>query len=198
MVGFAGGSGSKIIFTNNGGQTWVSRSTGIAMGINGIFFLDENQGWAVSDVGTIYVTSNGGMSWTTQQSNTSQTLNEVFFLSLNRGWAVGDLGTITRYNVPVTNIETQEGSLISYRLFQNYPNPFNPSTTIRYTALESSFINLSIFNSLGEKIEELVNEVKAPGMHTIEFNAKDLSSGTYFYKIQTTNFTQTKKLILLK
>jgi hypothetical protein len=138
------------------------------------------------------------MNWTTQQSNTLQTLNEVFFLSLNTGWAVGDLGTITHYNVAVTNIETKENSLISYRLFQNYPNPFNPSTTIRFSVLESSFINLSIFNSLGEKIEELVNEVMEQGMHTIEFYAEDLSSGTYFYKIQTPNFTQTKKIILLK
>ena len=95
-------------------------------------------------------------------------------------------------------IEVDLGSPMNYELSQNYPNPFNPSTTIRFTISESSFINLSIFNALGEKIEELVNEDKEPGIHTIEFNAKDLPSGTYFYRIQTTDFVQTNKMILLK
>jgi len=87
---------------------------------------------------------------------------------------------------------------MNYELSQNYPNPFNPSTTIRFSLLESNPVNLSIFNSLGEKVEELVNEVKEPGMHTIEFSAQDLPSGTYFYRIQVNGFTQIKKMILLK
>ncbi len=87
---------------------------------------------------------------------------------------------------------------MNYELSQNYPNPFNPSTTIRFSVLESSFINLSIFNSLGEIVKELVKEVKAPGVYTIAFNAKDLPSGTYIYRIQTTDFVQTKKMILVK
>ncbi len=73
---------------------------------------------------------------------------------------------------------------MNYELSQNYPNPFNPSTTIRFSVSESSFINLSVFNSLGEKIEELVNEDKEPGVHTIEFNAQNLPSGTYIYTIK--------------
>ncbi len=89
-----------------------------------------------------------------------------------------------------------------YKLSQNYPNPFNPSTTIRFSVQESSFINLSIYNSLGEKIEELVNEVKQPGVHTVEFNAESaadgLSSGTYFYRINSDNYTSTKKMMLVK
>jgi len=95
-------------------------------------------------------------------------------------------------------IEVDLGSPMNYDLSQNYPNPFNPSTTIRFTLLESSFINLSIFNALGEKIEELVNEDKEPGIHTIEFNAKDLPSGTYFYTINSNGYANTKKMILLK
>jgi len=106
-------------------------------------------------------------------------------------------------------IEVDLGSPMNYELSQNYPNPFNPSTTIRFSVLESSFINLSIFNSLGEKIEELVNEVKEPGVHTIEFYAESanggLSSGIYFYKLQAVptgrqagNFVETKKMVLLR
>jgi len=99
-------------------------------------------------------------------------------------------------------IEVDLGSPMNYELSQNYPNPFNPSTTIRFSVSESSFINLSIYNSLGEKIEELVNEAKEPGVHTIQFNAQSaaggLSSGMYIYRIQTNDFVQTKKMILLK
>jgi len=95
-------------------------------------------------------------------------------------------------------IEIDISKPMDYDLSQNYPNPFNPSTTIRFSVLESSFINLSIFNSLGEIVKELVKEVKAPGVYTIAFNAKDLPSGTYIYRIQTTDFVQTKKMILLK
>ena len=95
-------------------------------------------------------------------------------------------------------IEVDVGSPMNYELSQNYPNPFNPSTTIRFSLLESNPVNLSIFNSLGEKVEEVVNEVKEPGVHTIEFSAQDLPSGTYFYRIQVNGFTQIKKMILLK
>ena len=198
LIGFAGGSGSKIIFTSDGGQTWLSRSTGIAMGINGIFFLDENQGWAVSDVGTIYVTSNGGLNWTTEQGNTSQNLNEVFFLSLNIGWAVGDLGAITHYNGAVTNAENQEISPISFNLFQNYPNPFNPSTEINFSVPQSTNVTLKVFNVMGSKIATLIDEQVEAGRHSIVFNAANLSSGVYYYKITTNNFVQTKKMLLLK
>jgi hypothetical protein len=87
---------------------------------------------------------------------------------------------------------------VKYELSQNYPRPFNPSTSIRFSLTESSFINLTIFNSLGEKIEELVNEVKKHGIHTTEFNAKDLPSGSYIYRLRASNFTQIEKMILVK
>ena len=95
-------------------------------------------------------------------------------------------------------IEIDISKPMEYDLSQNYPNPFNPSTTIRFSVLESNFINLSIFNSLGEKVEELVNDVREPGVYTIEFNAKNLSSGTYIYRIQANDFVQTKKMVLLR
>jgi len=105
-------------------------------------------------------------------------------------------------------IEVDLGSPMNYELTQNYPNPFNPSTTIRFSVAESALINLSVFNSLGEKIEELVNEVKEPGVYTVEFSAKggsasggnayNLASGTYIYRITANDFTQTKKMMLIK
>jgi len=87
---------------------------------------------------------------------------------------------------------------ISYSLEQNYPNPFNPSTVIEYAVPKESIVNLSIFNVLGELVSTLVNEQKKPGYYEYQFNASDLASGIYIYRIQAVEFFQTKKMILLK
>jgi hypothetical protein len=92
------------------------------------------------------------------------------------------------------------GSLIpgEYILYQNYPNPFNPSTTIKYSIPELSRVTLKVFNVLGEEVTTLVNEEKIAGNYSIEFNASNLPSGVYFYRLQAGSFTETKKMLILK
>lgn len=85
-----------------------------------------------------------------------------------------------------------------YSLDQNYPNPFNPSTKISYSLPASSKVSLKIYDSNGREVESLVNGVQAEGKHEITFNAANLASGVYFYRILTNNFMQTKKMVLLK
>jgi len=85
-----------------------------------------------------------------------------------------------------------------FALFQNYPNPFNPTTTIRYQLPKESKVNIKIYDILGEQVMELVNETKQAGVYEVEFNAQNLPSGTYIYRIITEGFTETKKLLLLK
>jgi len=81
---------------------------------------------------------------------------------------------------------------------QNYPNPFNPTTTIRYTLTQSGLVTAKVFNILGEEISTVVNGVESAGSHEIQFDAANLPSGIYFYRIQNGSFTQTKKMLLLK
>ena len=95
-------------------------------------------------------------------------------------------------------IEVDLGTVNTYELSQNYPNPFNPITTISFTISSTNTVKLSVFNSIGEKVEDLVNEMKEAGTYTVNFNAQNLPSGTYYYRIQTNDYTQTKKMILLK
>jgi photosystem II stability/assembly factor-like uncharacterized protein len=83
-------------------------------------------------------------------------------------------------------------------LEQNYPNPFNPTTTIRYSLPEKQLVTLRIYNSLGEMVSELVNEVKEAGIYEIEFNASGFPSGIYFYRIISGKFIETRKMILLR
>jgi hypothetical protein len=89
-------------------------------------------------------------------------------------------------------------SLDNYSLVNNYPNPFNPSTKIGYYLKDRTDVKVSIMNSLGEEIAILTNEIQEQGFHELEFNAADLSSGIYFYSLQTRNYTETKKMILMK
>jgi hypothetical protein len=85
-----------------------------------------------------------------------------------------------------------------YNLSQNYPNPFNPSTTIKYELPKSSEVRLSVYDILGREVSVLVNERRDARVHEVKFDASDLSSGVYFYRLQAGDFTQTKRLLLLK
>jgi len=90
-----------------------------------------------------------------------------------------------------------------FNVYQNYPNPFNPSTKIKFDIPSGlngsdSKVRLSVYNSLGKEIAELVNENLGAGSYETEFDASDFSSGVYFYKIETDNFSQTKSMFLIK
>jgi len=87
---------------------------------------------------------------------------------------------------------------VEFSLFQNYPNPFNPKTTISYQLPVNSFVELSIYSVLGQKIETLVSEQKQAGIHKVEWDAGGLTSGVYCYQLVVGNNVETKKLILLR
>ena len=85
-----------------------------------------------------------------------------------------------------------------FSLIQNYPNPFNPSTTISFSIPEQTKVQLNIYNVLGQKISQLVNEVLDAGIYNVKWNAGDRSSGIYFYELKTGSFSSIKKMILTK
>ena len=80
----------------------------------------------------------------------------------------------------------------------NITNPFNSSTTIRYVICQRSSVKISVYNFLGEEIREMVNVEKDPGTYKVVFDAKELKGGIYYYTIRTGNYTQSKKMILVK
>jgi photosystem II stability/assembly factor-like uncharacterized protein len=100
-----------------------------------------------------------------------------------------------------TSTSSVEGGIAapaSYLLAQNYPNPFNPSTTIRFELPTSSELRLSVYDMLGREVSVLVNERRDAGVHAVTFDASGFSSGVYFFRLQARDFTQTKRLLLLK
>jgi hypothetical protein len=98
---------------------------------------------------------------------------------------------------PITNI-SNNFIPVSYSLEQNYPNPFNPSTNIMYSISNSGLTRLVVYDILGKEISILVNEVKEPGSYLITFDATNVSSGVYFYKLSSGDFTQTRSMLILK
>ncbi|MFH0735135.1 MAG: T9SS type A sorting domain-containing protein [bacterium] len=95
----------------------------------------------------------------------------------------------TFVNEPIpTNIE----------LYQNYPNPFNPQTTIQFNLPKSEFVNIIVINSIGQKVDELVNGLLSKGKHSVTFKSNNLSSGIYFYQLKTQSSTISKKMVLLQ
>lgn len=85
-----------------------------------------------------------------------------------------------------------------FNLDQNYPNPFNPTTIISYSLPEAASVSLKVFDVLGREVQTLVNDVKNAGTYTVEFNANNLPSGVYIYRIETPNYSSVKKMLLIK
>ena len=87
---------------------------------------------------------------------------------------------------------------LTYELVQNYPNPFNPSTTINFSIAKEGQVLLKIYDILGAEVASIVDEFKPAGIYSIQFNASNLTNGVYVYRLDTPNFTQTKKMMLVK
>ncbi len=188
--------------TTDAGNTWQLLSTGVTYHTIS-FFHNETTGWAIG--AQIYRTTNGCISWDVTLQNPSSTLTCITFSDLQKGWAAGYNGVIYGSVLTAVNqISTEIPS--AYSLSQNYPNPFNPSTTIKFTVpqvssphgLGGDLVLLKVFDISGREVETLVNEQLQPGTYSTQWNASAYSSGVYFYKITAGEFSETKKLLLIK
>ena len=198
LVGSSASTGSVIARSNNGGFSWTAQAAPTTEQLFAVSFTTVDSGTAVGGSGAIIHTVNSGATWQSEPSPTTNILHGVSFANSGLGIAVGDLGTILRTGGGITGIGNNNTEPGEFRLSQNYPNPFNPSTKINYQLGKSSNVRLAIYDMLGSKVKELVNQKQAPGSYSIEFDASSLSSGTYFYKLETGEFTDTKKMVVVK
>ncbi|MCZ7613641.1 MAG: T9SS type A sorting domain-containing protein [Ignavibacteriaceae bacterium] len=193
-----------------------TQSGGFEFDIAGNF----SQGNAVSEDGSIIVGSFGNGAFRLSNVGGLEELNQTYSslltsgselsnalgISLDGQFIVGE-GTngITSQNEGfllavngINSVDELSDYPSGFHLNQNYPNPFNPSTTISFLVLNEEFVSLKVYNSLGEEVAELVNETKPAGNYSVTFDASELTSGIYFYKLSAGDFTQTKKMIYLK
>jgi len=111
-------------------------------------------------------------------------------------WNFGPKFPITILSV--TDVEIENDQPKDFVLFQNYPNPFNPTTNIRFRISEFGFVSIKIYDALGKAVSTLVNENRSPGEYILTYDASQLSSGLYFYRLTAGSFSETKKMLLLK
>ena len=118
----------------------------------------------------------------TDDDSSSVNIGEIWYNETPTGMGISD-------DAPIAS---------SYELGQNYPNPFNPTTHIRFNIPETGNTKLTVFNIMGEAVANLVDGVVSAGGHTVSWNAANMPTGVYFYRLESGNFTQTRKLLLVK
>ena len=146
-------------------------------------------------------TVDGGNSWARQTITIPQNYNlkSIFFVDQQNGWTVGIHGYIFRTtNGGVSFIKDETELPNEFILHQNYPNPFNPTTTINYQIPQTEFVILKVYDILGREVAILVNEEKPAGSYEVQFEGSGLTSGIYFYQLKAGEYSETKKMILLK
>ncbi len=161
--------------------------------IDGIFkdriiILDEDENGNQIFTYWTFLSTAGGF----RQPATGDTL----FLFTTKPFLKGDSIFFSTQNI--TSIENEADIPEDYFLSQNYPNPFNPSTTIEFGIARTSLVKLTIYDLLGQKVEQLQNGPLNPGHYKLKFDGNKLSSGVYFYRLEADNFVAVKKLLLLK
>jgi len=159
---------ATIKYNSSGIQAWVQRYNGP---VNG---FDYAHSLAVDGSGNVYVTG----------------------ISTGSGTSL-DYATI-KYSQLTGISQTNNTIPEKFSLSQNYPNPFNPITVIRYSLIENRFLTLKVYDILGNEVATLVNEKQNAGSYSVDFDGSNFPSGIYFYKLQTDNFSETKKMTIIK
>lgn len=188
-----------ILKTTNGGFTWNEKAVPDNYDIQGIGFINANVGW-VGGYGYTSATTDGGDTW--QLVDFGERINRFRVFNDTLAYASGK--TLYKFtNSGVTSINEIQEIPNSLLLEQNYPNPFNLSTSIKYYLPEAANVKIRIFNSLGQDIIKLVDELQNAGTNTVEWNGRNskgeiVASGTYIYRIDAGNNAKSKTMLLLK
>jgi photosystem II stability/assembly factor-like uncharacterized protein len=200
-TGFIIGKNGYYYKTTNGGTNWVSSNIlGSSDNFYKILKTANNNLFVFGLSGSIIKSTNQGVNWIAQNSNTFSTLRWGYFIDDNIGYSVGDLGTIIKTTNGGSVFISQIGSNIpdKYSLKQNYPNPFNPTTNIKFDITKSENVKLIVFDALGREVFTLVNEQLSPGTYETSWDASKYSSGVYFYRITAGEYSETKRMTLIK
>ena len=205
--GFAGGA--ALLRTNNNGLNWNTQSatgTGNYGGITGGPYIITGNAlgffnlFSVRNSNIIYTSSNNGVNWSSLHTAPSGTYRHIGSNYLaSESWAVRDNGGITYIYMSPAGINQISNEIPGqFSLNQNYPNPFNPNTVISYQIAASNFAKIKVYDILGNEITTLVNEKQNSGSYSVEFNGANYPSGIYYYKLEAGDFSEVRKMILLK
>jgi photosystem II stability/assembly factor-like uncharacterized protein len=199
-LGIAGGTSITTPGVNrstNSGTSWSSVTVPTTSPVSGV--VGDGSTFWIGRGTAIYKSTDNGATWASQYTTSGLINHMCKSRTGNRLWAVTASGNIYSSEGLLAGVSVVNSILPEkFSLSQNYPNPFNPSTKIKFAIPNSSFIKLAVYDMLGREVSSLVNENLQPGTYEYEFDASDLNSGIYFYKITTEDFSEVKKMILLK
>ena len=203
-VTFGGFETSHVFRTEDGGESWQDIGKNLPDIPTWSITVNPNNSshlFVGNEIG-VYQSIDSGKNWQNINGNLP---DAVFAIDLIVSRSNSKLRLATHgngaYEIDIsqlTNIEDVDDTIKGFELLQNYPNPFNPSTSISYILPKDSFVTLEIFNSLGQRVEQLVSTQQSAGKYVIKFDGSNMSSGTYFYKLTTPSFSETKKMSLIK
>ncbi|MBS1493235.1 MAG: T9SS type A sorting domain-containing protein [Bacteroidetes bacterium] len=192
---------NSIRKTTDGGDTWINYAIPMTFPY-ALKFYTPSMGWCVGASGSNAVicrTINGGETWVVQKTELNNVYYDISFINSNSGWVSGNSIISSTTNGALLSVNQISSSVPDkFSLKQNYPNPFNPETKISFDVKNSTFASLKIFDMTGKEVKTLVNENISAGSYEINFNASELNSGVYFYTLKTNEFTETKKMMLVK
>ena len=199
---FGTSTDGRVFKSINNGGLWTRSDLGISFFYNEIHAINKfgNNLLVGCDDG-IFLSTNQGAYWVLQNIGLrfgTQIERNALIQSGNYVFVAANNGV---YRKPVSQVSIQNISNAvpdKYLLGQNYPNPFNPVTKIRFEIPKSSFVNLVVYNTSGREVALLINEKLNAGVYEKTFDASSLTSGVYFYRITSDNFTETKKMLLIK
>jgi photosystem II stability/assembly factor-like uncharacterized protein len=196
---FAGTDGYGVYLSTNNGTSWTQIRNGLN-GPNPRIFAFANSGQFIFAGATdgLYVTSNNGANWKSVNSTIGNPYIYSLLINGNYLYAGSDNVIYKRLISELTSVEDKNELPNTFELSQNYPNPFNPSTKVKFDLPQKSNVCLKVYNSLGQKTAILINKELLAGYYEIEFNGVGLSSGVYIYCLRAGNYSQTKKMILMK
>jgi photosystem II stability/assembly factor-like uncharacterized protein len=218
-IGFAYGGrnieswndGIYLLRTHDGGISWdsvfIPDSTFFINGISatGISFVDSLNGWIFGDTfyqgGTsaiIIHTTDGGISWMLESIGLASYIGAEIMLDKYHGWVVTHDGSVLGYGLLTSVSDRAEEHAREFVLEQNYPNPFNSTTVIEYRVLADNNVQLSVYDRLGRRTGILVDQWQQEGTYRVVLDARDLSSGSYFYWLKSGETSETKQFIHLK
>jgi hypothetical protein len=195
---------TAMLQTSNFGANWTNvpmLGSGNEVGITFAPMITDNfisPAWYVRTSTNIYVSYNF-TSWSIEYTAPAGNYNAISQARMGRGiWAVRSNGGISYHTIinDINKIGTNAPN--RYELFQNYPNPFNPVTNIKFQIPQSGFVTIKVFDALGKEVQTLIQQELKSGFYETKFNAENLSSGIYFYKLETDKFTDVKKLLFVK
>jgi len=200
LNGYLAGNKGRLLKTCDGGENWQAIEIDSLADIHDFCFPGAGRSLVLAN--GLFTSKDSGATWDVQFFESRASFNSIVFASEESGWIVGDEGLILKTSssgFPVGLAEDEGISLAeSFKLLQNYPNPFNPETVIGYQLAVGSSVELAVYNILGQKVKTLLNKRQNAGDYRLRFNASDLASGVYLYRIKAGRFIQTRKMILLR